>query len=259
MKKQLLTIFAITILNTVVNAQCSTNFVTNSNCAYDPINTFSMNGIASGGNNNTEGSCNANGYYSFANPLRTLTIGETINWTATVGHGFGYEGISIWIDLNNNEIFETTELVATTPTLGVSYNQNFVMPTGVTGIPLKMRLRCTYNNTPTADQACTNGIGAGYGETEDYFVLLAPSLGTNSFEQTTKVTVYPNPSNSIFTIAINNNATIEVCDIVGKQIFSKNLFTGENIIDLDAYEKGIYLAKITNQDNQTKSIKLIKE
>ncbi len=261
MKKTLLIIFTSLAFNTILSAQCSTNFVTTQDCRYDPINTFSMNGIASVGNNNTEGSCNASGYYSFANPLRTLTIGETINWTATVGNGQYYEGISIWIDLNNNEIFETTELVATTTTLALSYNQNFVMPTGVTGIPLKMRVRSSYNFAFGAEYACTNSSNSNgnYGETEDYYVLLAPSLSANSFEQTTKVTIYPNPSNSIFNIAIDKNATVEVYDIIGKQIFSKNLFTGENTIDLAAYEKGIYLAKITNQENQTKTIKLIKE
>jgi hypothetical protein len=156
-------------------SQCSTTFVPTQDCAYDPINTFTMAGVASVGNNNTEGSCNSNGYYSFSTPVRTLTIGSTITWSATVGHGQYFDGIGIWIDLNNDNVYSSSEFVSasspSTPNT-TSPSGSFVMPTGVTGTQLRMRVRSAYQFVPTAGQSCTNNIGGGYGETENYFVIL---------------------------------------------------------------------------------------
>jgi hypothetical protein len=265
MKKQLLSIFAVAVLNTVANAQCSTTFQTTSNCSYDHINTFTLGGVASVGNDNTYGVCNSNGYYQFANPLRTLKIGSTITWSATVANGHDYDGIGIWIDLNNDNEYSSSEFVsASSPSTPNTFSPSgsFVMPTGVTGTILSMRVRSTYAYVPTAGQACTNGIGnggnAGYGETEDYFVMLSSSLNTPTFNELV-YKIYPNPSNSIFTIEIDKNALIEVYDLVGKQIVTKNIFTGTNTLDISSYENGVYFAKITNTDNQTQTVKLIKE
>ncbi len=168
-----LVLFSLLAFQQNVFSQCSTTFVTNSDCRYDPINTFSLGGVASIGNNNVEDVCNSNGYYSFSTPVRTLTIGATIPWTATVGNGIYTDGIAIWIDLNNNNVYESSEMVSSSPPgTTTSHSQSFVMPSGVTGVQLRMRVRSAYSSSITSSQACTNGIGGGYGETENYFVIL---------------------------------------------------------------------------------------
>jgi hypothetical protein len=262
MKKQLLSIFAIAVLNTTVNAQCSTTFQTTSDCSYDPINTFTLGDVDSVGNNNTEGACNSSGYYSFANPLRPLEIGSTITWSATVGNGTYSDGIGIWIDLNNDNEYSSSEFVsASTPSTPntTSPSGSFVMPNGITDVPLRMRIRSVYGAVPNANQACTNGLGGGgYGETEDYFVILSTSLNSPTFNELV-YKIYPNPSNSIFIIDIDKNALIEVYNLLGKQIVTKNIFSGTNTLDLSSYENGFYYAKITNTENQTQTVKLIKE
>jgi hypothetical protein len=88
--------------------------------------------------------------------------------------------------------------------------------------------------------------------------MLSSSLNTPTFNELV-YKIYPNPSNSIFTIEIDKNALIEVYDLVGKQIVTKNIFTGTNTLDISSYENGVYFAKITNTDNQTQTVKLIKE
>jgi Secretion system C-terminal sorting domain/SprB repeat/Ig-like domain CHU_C associated len=84
-------------------------------------------------------------------------------------------------------------------------------------------------------------------------------LSNNSFDNNTNLKVYPNPSSSVFTVDIDGNATIEVYDLVGKQIVRKNVASGTSQLDLSNFSKGVYLFKVTNQNNQTKNIKIIKE
>ena len=71
--------------------------------------------------------------------------------------------------------------------------------------------------------------------------------------------VYPNPSNGIYTITADANTTVEIFDIVGKLILSQKNTMGQATINLSQYTAGMYLAKITNQNNQTKTVKLIKQ
>lgn len=85
------------------------------------------------------------------------------------------------------------------------------------------------------------------------------TLSTNDFDLNTKLSIYPNPSNSIFNIDIDANASIELYDIVGKKLKSDKIVTGTSQLDLSNFGSGIYLLKVTNESNQTKTVRLIKE
>jgi trimeric autotransporter adhesin len=90
-------------------------------------------------------------------------------------------------------------------------------------------------------------------------VLVDVALGTNDFNFNSKLSIYPNPSNAIFNITIDSNATIEVYDLVGKQILAKKIELGTSQIDMSNYNTGMYLLKVTNADNQTKTMKIVKQ
>ncbi|PQJ09265.1 hypothetical protein CJD36_018625 [Flavipsychrobacter stenotrophus] len=184
MKSVLLFIFCLVTLNFSGYSQCSTTFATTSDCTYDPINTFSMGGVASVGNNNSN-TCNSNGYYTFSTPVRTLAIGSTVTWSATVGNAEYRDGVGIWIDLNNNGFYESSEYIDSSAR-NYTHSRSFVMPGGITGVQLSMRVRSAYESEIRASQACTNGIGGGYGETENYFVIL--TNGATSLSATTSQT-----------------------------------------------------------------------
>jgi hypothetical protein len=170
MKKLLLSIFSVMALNASVNAQCATSSAPTNNCTFgDFINTFAMGGVASIGNAGCSG---GSGYISYATPVRTLQIGATISWSATTGPSYA-QGIGVWIDLNNDGSYANSEFVTSSPSL-LTHNGSFVMPTGVTGTNLRMRVRCAYAISVNNTDACINNIGS-YGETEDYFVFLTPS------------------------------------------------------------------------------------
>jgi sugar lactone lactonase YvrE len=86
----------------------------------------------------------------------------------------------------------------------------------------------------------------------------ASTLFLNTFFNS-KLSIYPNPSNAIFTIDIDSNATIEVFDLVGKQILTKKIELGTTQLDMSNYTTGMYLLKVTNADNQTKTMKIVKQ
>jgi hypothetical protein len=71
--------------------------------------------------------------------------------------------------------------------------------------------------------------------------------------------VYPNPSNGIFNIVSNNNlenTNIEVIDITGKIVYTKNVnqLTTQTL-DLTELSVGVYTLKVSNiQSNQTKRV-----
>lgn len=84
-------------------------------------------------------------------------------------------------------------------------------------------------------------------------------LNTADFEFSSKLTVYPNPSSDVFSINSDSRSSLVVYDLIGKIIKSENIDLGVTKLDLSTYPSGIYLMKVTNDSNQTKTMKLIKQ
>ncbi|WP_179339794.1 T9SS type A sorting domain-containing protein [Winogradskyella ludwigii] len=93
---------------------------------------------------------------------------------------------------------------------------------------------------------------------DNLYVYRAPTLSTNEFELE-NVSVYPNPTNSVWNIkTINQNiSSVQVFDILGKQVLTLNPNSFEVTLDASELNNGIYLAKIVSA-NRTKTIKLVK-
>ncbi|WP_395060081.1 SBBP repeat-containing protein [Flavobacterium sp.] len=87
----------------------------------------------------------------------------------------------------------------------------------------------------------------------------SPFLSTSDFEFSSKLTIYPNPSSDIFTLNSETRGNIVVYDLIGKIIKSETIDLGITKLDLNNYPSGIYLMKVTNDNNQTKTMKLIKQ
>ncbi|RXR20586.1 T9SS type A sorting domain-containing protein [Flavobacterium amnicola] len=87
----------------------------------------------------------------------------------------------------------------------------------------------------------------------DNFLNVADNIFTSNLK------IYPNPSNGIFNINIDTNATIEIYDLIGKQIASKKIEVGTSQLDMGNYSSGIYLLKVTTENNQSKTMKIIKQ
>lgn len=86
----------------------------------------------------------------------------------------------------------------------------------------------------------------------------AVTANTNTFIQD-NFNIMPNPTSNVWSITSKNNeiTAIQIFDIVGKQVFSKNINMFDYMVDASNYNKGVYFAKISTNEG-TGSIKLVK-
>lgn len=84
------------------------------------------------------------------------------------------------------------------------------------------------------------------------------TLSNTDFENNNFTTSYPNPTKDKVTISSNENIeSISLFNLLGQQIFSKEVYTNEFTIDLTDFSNGTYIAKI-NSNGKTQSIKVLK-
>lgn len=73
--------------------------------------------------------------------------------------------------------------------------------------------------------------------------------------------LFPNPTNGLLSIRLENSNTpilkATIFNTAGKQVHSSNLKTGNNQIDLDHLDKGVYFVKIMER-NTVRTYKVIK-
>jgi VCBS repeat-containing protein len=85
-------------------------------------------------------------------------------------------------------------------------------------------------------------------------------VGITSWNNNTRMEVYPNPSKGVFTINLPNShasATLEIYNVTGQKIAEKESVNGAAIINLEGFASGIYYLKI--KDSEFEPTKLIKE
>lgn len=79
------------------------------------------------------------------------------------------------------------------------------------------------------------------------------TLGIEDFEQVENITLYPNPSNSILNVHVQNtssNGTIEVYNILGEKVISQELLSEATKIDVSGWNSGVYLVKISSENGE---------
>jgi hypothetical protein len=89
--------------------------------------------------------------------------------------------------------------------------------------------------------------------TKDTFTTLSNS----NFNTLQNVQIFPNPTNTILNIALEENANLQIVDMLGKTVYETQLTIGNNNINSSFLNNGIYMAKITNE-NGAVTQKLIK-
>jgi len=141
----------------------------------DEILNFTLSNL----NNNSVTSEGTAGYKNYAGTVdpAVLEIGEAYVASLTSGPGSGFHGAAIWIDYNNNLVFDANEQVSVIGnTISSSTTvdfPSFTVPATVQ--PGLYRLRVQYHhNKPGADlDPCR--LARIYGETEDYRVEIIPT------------------------------------------------------------------------------------
>ena len=84
------------------------------------------------------------------------------------------------------------------------------------------------------------------------FKVPAPAVGIKENTSTDAISIYPNPSNGVFTVKVSENeASMEVYSIIGENVYSSKVVKGNNTVDLSNLAAGSYIVKINNGGKST--------
>jgi len=66
------------------------------------------------------------------------------------------------------------------------------------------------------------------------------------------ITVYPNPANETVRIAssVNENLTVIITDITGRELTKRNIINNTELVDLTKFNSGCYFVTVLNQNNE---------
>ena len=218
------------------------------NCDYnDGFQLFQLQDI-----DNTSG---CEGYGDFTSISTDLEQGSEYELTVTTGYGDQY--IKVWIDYNDDLDFTEDEVVVNNYVIapglaGGSYTETISFEIAQDAVLGQHILRAKANwsgDVPT--DAC---VETTYGETEDYSVtIVESSLGIieNSFQE--NPIIYPNPTDGNISIDLRknyDNVTIQLNDILGRQVMSKSHNQGR-IFNLSINESpGVYFLSIIAENKK---------
>ena len=149
-----------------VQGQAPGYCIPTSDClAGDGIDDFTLNTIV-----HLASGCSPGGYGDFTNMQTSLTAGK--NYPLSVSSNFGDQYLSVWIDLNDNYIFENSERLLTDmyiPYAFTTFTDTLLIPSDAdTGLH-RMRVRTRWDST--CIDPCIPYV---YGEAHDYLVNIFP-------------------------------------------------------------------------------------
>lgn len=203
-----------------------------------------------------ESECSLNGYgdYTFMNT--ELEINSTNDLTITTH--YGSEFVSVWIDFNDNFVFEDDEKVVTDVLIASGQGSGIFTETTDLVIPENANLgqhlmRAKTNwNAPVPDDACE---GTKYGETEDYMVDIVLHLGVNEMPLQKSEMIVSTISKNKYRVSLETSETselllINVHNILGQKLVENKV---ENIngkyeytLDLSYAQPGAYIVRLGN-------------
>ncbi|MCB0479359.1 MAG: T9SS type A sorting domain-containing protein [Crocinitomicaceae bacterium] len=215
------------------------------NCQWgDGFRLFQLGTI----NNSTN--CSSNGYGDYTNLSTDLERGQSHN--LTVQSAWSQQQGSVWIDFNDNFVFEASEQLVTNHNFGtVSSTTTLTIPAGATLGQHMLRARTNFQ--AGADDPCVN---YQFGETEDYTVNIidASGVGLDENEDQFNLSVTPLDQNNFQLLieGFNSDVEIQVLNSLGQIVYnSGKINVGseyKHLINLSNQAQGFYMIKVYNED-----------
>jgi len=195
---------------------------------------------------------------SYTNNTATpVSLQRNVSSPVTINFATGYTyNTYIWIDLNDNFIFDASELLYT----GVSAQPNPSTLNATVAIPAAAPLGAHRMRIVTADflpspNACYNG---SYGVTVDFTVnVIEQDLSVGGFDNAS-FNYYPNPVTDVLTVSYSNTISeVVVYNLLGQQMLTAKPNATQTQVDLSGLTAGTYMVKVTS-DEVTKTVKVVK-
>jgi len=190
---------------------------------------------------NSSSGCSTDGYGDFTTMTTDLAQNET--YDTTIETGYSSQWVRVWIDMNDNYVFEDDEVILTNTYLasvGI-HTVPITIPSDATLGSHIMRVKVNWSSEVPAD-ACEE---TSYGETEDYTVVITEALGIDDVELA-DLRIYPNPVDGNYVTIkspIGGDKQIELFDINGRRVLS-TIITGDTL-DISSINTGFYIVEVT--------------
>ena len=242
------TVNVTTLANTLVATPTYCN--SNGNTSGEYINRVFMGTIDNISGNN-------NGYGNYTAMSTSVSLGSTEKimitpkWMGTVRVEF----YNVWIDFNQNGIFESSELVfSKSRSKNSSVSGPVYIPTNALTGTTRMRVSMKYNALPSACEVFTNG------EVEDYSINIISIATRNSQEITTienkeeeinetsklDFKLYPNPvkGDIVNFTEMKESTSYRIFNQMGQQVASG--YVENNSLNVGTLMPAIYIIEITD-------------
>lgn len=209
---------------------------------------------------NNDSDCGTNGYNDYTSMMANVEAGETYQMSVTVGAGWTYESVMVWIDFNNNFEFESSEYYFIGSDPGTTNIGDIMIPEGTPDGQYRMRVRVgAVNPDPTLNDlstlACDEDI-IQFGETEDYTINVGQLAVTDisSFD----FSYYPNPIKDVLNVTSKQSVeSVSVFNLAG-QLVMKNAKVNNGQINVNGLSAGTYVFRVTLESGQVETFKIIK-
>ena len=203
------------------------------------------------------------GYEDFTAESTNVKRGETHNVAVSMNTAGFQDHCYVFIDWNQDYVFDVnTERYD----LGTMFDDDGTLDLDIT-VPndavfgstrMRVIIEYTHTNEPHGTGPCTPDHQSGWGETEDYTVIVDNTASVNDFAFE-GFNLYPNPSNGNFNLHFDtvssDSVQLQLFDITGRMVkeinytnvaarFSENVTFGNT-------SKGLYLLRIKNGSKQT--------
>lgn len=207
---------------------------------------------------NNDSDCSPNGYANYTDQMANVEAGGTYPMSVTVGAGWDYESVMVWIDFNNNLVFEPSEYYFIGSDPGTTNTADIAIPAGTPEGEYRMRARVGAVNPDLNDLstlACDEDTV--YGETEDY-TLNVGEMGVSDLNNST-LAFYPNPVKDILTISSKKSIeNVSVYNMAGQKV-ADNLKVIGNQVNVSNLPNGVYVFSVTLEGNQKETFKVVKK
>ena len=205
------------------------------------------------------------GYASYVATPITVASGATVPFTVVTNVNVIHR-TAVWIDLNQNGVFDTSELVATgTSTNGSasgSFSGSFTVPTRTFNTRMRVLVQANAN-TNVPSPCSVNLLNA---EVEDYLLRVQP-LATRSEQALPSLSLYPMPTPDgrlRLTLTDARAAglyTTEVRNLLGALLQRTALRLGpaETELDLSSLPAGVYVLQLRDAQGQTATRRVVRQ
>ena len=192
--------------------------------------------------------CNSAGYSDFTNQQTELYRG--VSYDFIIENNESYHQLSLWIDFNDNKVFETEELIIKDKEYSYSDTFSVVIPDSAEiGLHL-MRVRTNWNE-PSSDPC----VEFEFGETEDYSVVIVnPTYIEEILNLEFEIF---NQSNAIRVTSLNKlekKSSLELFNGTGQILYTNQFEKGrllDELISVSNFASGLYYVKISNEEKSS--------